>query len=69
MRWTRNRLTNVIVGSSLVIGILEVIFPIYVEKPRNSNMLNILSTLNFEEKTYSNPILVRAIQEKLVDVT
>ena len=48
-----------IVGSSLVMGsILEVIFPISVEKPRNSNMLNILSTLNFEGKTYSNPILV-----------
>ena len=38
-------------------GILEIIFLIFVEKPRNSNILNILSTLNFAGKTYSNPIL------------
>ena len=32
--------------------------PLYVEKPRNSNILNILSTLNFARKTYAKSILV-----------
>ena len=52
-------LTSVSLG--IVKGILTIIFPIYVEKPRNSKMLNILSTINFEGKSYSKPILTKYV--------
>ena len=36
-------------------------FLVNVEKPRNSNIIKILSTHNFSEENYSDPVLIEVV--------
>ena len=55
---------QMVVGSNTAASkaFLAIYLMIEAKKPRNSNMANSVSRINFEGKTYSNPILVAVCQ-------